>query len=109
MEGSTMTENNVQNPGVSRPSVSDEVIDELMARVDADGAELLGPDGLLNQMTKAGLERALDEELADHLGYEKGDPTGRGSGNSATAPHQEASRNRPGNGGGSRVPGVPRG
>lgn len=87
MEGPTMTENNVQNPGVSRPSVSDEVIDELMARVDADGAELLGHDGLLNQMTKAVLERALDEELADHLGYEKGDPTGRGSGNSVTAPH----------------------
>lgn len=78
-----MTENNVQkDPGVSTPLVSDEVIDELMARVDADGAELLGPDGLLNQMTKAVLERALDEELSDHLGYEKHDPIGRGSGNS---------------------------
>jgi len=64
------------------PLVPDEVLDELMARVDAEGAELLGPEGLLSQVTKAVLERALDEELTDHLGYEKGDPAGRGSGNS---------------------------
>jgi len=64
------------------PLVPEGVLDELMARVDAEGAELLGPDGLLSQVTKAVLERALDEELTDHLGYEKGDPAGRGSGNS---------------------------
>lgn len=64
------------------PLVPDSVLDELMAQVDAEGAELLGPDGLLNQVTKAVLERALDEELSDHLGYERGDPAGRGSGNS---------------------------
>jgi len=64
------------------PLVSAEVLDELMARVDAEGAELLGPDGLLNQVTKAVLERALDEELTDELGYERHDPAGRGSGNS---------------------------
>jgi Transposase, Mutator family len=28
------------------------------------------------------LERALAEEMTDHLGYEKHDPSGRGSGNS---------------------------
>jgi len=33
-------------------------------------------------MTKAVLERALAEELTDHLGYEQGDPAGVGSGNS---------------------------
>ena len=33
-------------------------------------------------MTKAVLERALAEELTEHLGYEPGDPAGRGSGNS---------------------------
>ena len=42
----------------------------------------MGPDGLLGQVTKAVLERALDEELTVELGYEKGDPAGRGSGNS---------------------------
>lgn len=31
---------------------------------------------------KAVLERALQVEMADHLGYEAGDPAGRGSGNS---------------------------
>lgn len=62
--------------------MTEEVLDGLMARVEEEGADLLGPDGLLNQMTKAVLERALDEELTDHLGYVKGDPAGRGSGNS---------------------------
>ena len=46
------------------------------------GAELLGPDGLLSQVTSAVHERALGEELTQHLGYEKHDPAGRGSGNS---------------------------
>jgi transposase-like protein len=40
--------------------------------------ELLGPDGLLSQVTKAVLERALVEEMTGHLGYEKHDPAGRG-------------------------------
>ncbi|MFV1963311.1 MAG: IS256 family transposase [Acidimicrobiia bacterium] len=53
-----------------------------MAQVESEGAELLGPDGLLSQVTKAVLERALDEELTGHLGYDKHDPVGRGSGNS---------------------------
>ncbi len=64
------------------PLVSEDVLDELMGRVQAEGAELLGPDGLLSQVTKAVLERALEEELTDELGYEKHDPAGRGSGNS---------------------------
>lgn len=53
-----------------------------MERAHSEGADLLGPDGLLSQVTKAVLERALAEELSDHLGYEKGDPAGVGSGNS---------------------------
>ena len=39
-------------------------------------------DGLTLPSTKAVLERALGEELTEHLGYEKHDPAGRGSGNS---------------------------
>jgi transposase-like protein len=53
-----------------------------LGRAKAQGAELLGPDGLLSQVTKAVLERALGEELTEHLGYEKHEPAGRGSGNS---------------------------
>ena len=62
--------------------VSEEVLDALMERVHASGTDLLGPEGLLSQMTKAVLERALAEELSDHLGYERGDADGIGSGNS---------------------------
>ena len=47
------------------------------------GAEdLLGEIGILKQLTKWLLDRMLEVEIADHLGYEKGDPAGRGSGDS---------------------------
>jgi transposase-like protein len=62
--------------------VSPELADQLLARAEAGGVELLGPDGLLSQVTKAVLERALGEEMTAHLGYEKHDPAGLGSGNS---------------------------
>ena len=62
-------------------AVPDELIDAVMANVDAGGVELLGPDGMLAELTKRILERGLSEELTEHLGYEAGDPTGRGSGN----------------------------
>src|SRR6478752_9481817 len=57
-------------------------IDALLADAKAAGTPIDGVDGLLNQLTKAVLERALQAEMADHLGYETGDPAGRGSGNS---------------------------
>lgn len=55
--------------------------EQLLDRADAEQAQLLGPDGLLTQLTQRVLDRALDVELAEHLGYERGDPGGRGSGN----------------------------
>jgi hypothetical protein len=67
----------------ARPALIDEQLaDELLGKAQAQGVELLGPDGLLSQVTKAVLERALGEEMTAHLGYEKHDPAGRGSGNS---------------------------
>ena len=45
------------------------------------GLSLTGPDGLLKQLTKTVLETALNEEMTEHLGYEKHDPAGRGTGN----------------------------
>jgi len=62
-------------------AVTEEMIDAVMANVDAGGLELLGPDGVLAELTKRLLERGLSEELSDHLGYEPGDSAGRGSGN----------------------------
>jgi putative transposase len=61
---------------------SPQAIDALLADAEAAGTAIDGPDGLLAKMTNAVLERALDVEIADHLGYEAGDPAGIGSGNS---------------------------
>jgi putative transposase len=63
-----------------RSRVDPELVDRLIA--EAGDEELLGPDGLLSELTKSVLERALAAELTDHLGYEPHDPAGRGSGDS---------------------------
>ena len=42
----------------------------------------MGENGLLKQLTKALLERAMQAELTEHLGYEKYDAAGHNSGNS---------------------------
>ena len=55
---------------------------QLLAQAQAQGVDLVGPGGLLNQLTKRVLESALEEEMAEHLGYDKHDPVGRNRGNS---------------------------
>ncbi|MEU8975814.1 transposase [Streptomyces monashensis] len=60
----------------------DEVVERLTDSASASGAALLGEGGLLTEITTAVLERALESEMTEHLGYEKHDPAGRGSGNS---------------------------
>jgi transposase-like protein len=57
-------------------------IDALLADAKAAGTPIDGVDGLLNQMTKAVLERALQTEMTHHLGYGRDDPAGAGTGNS---------------------------
>ena len=54
---------------------------ELVRLAQEQGLSLTGPDGLLKQLTKTVLETALNEEMTEHLGYEKHDPTGAGTGN----------------------------
>src|SRR5215469_12805868 len=54
---------------------------ELVRLAKEQGLSLTGPDGLLKQLTKTVLETSLNEELTEHLGYEKRDPAGAGSGN----------------------------
>ena len=63
------------------PGVDEATLDALMARIEEEGLELLGPDGVLTGLTSQIMNRALDVELTDHLGYDKGDPAGQGSGN----------------------------
>ncbi len=48
-------------------------LDEIFARIDA-GEPLTGHAGLLKGMLKASLERGLEVELSDHVGYDRGDP-----------------------------------
>ena len=43
--------------------------------------EIIGENGLLKQLTKAVLERALEAEMSEHLGYDKHDPAGHHQGN----------------------------
>ena len=63
------------------PPIRPELLDELLKDYQKP-EDLLGQDGLLQQLTKALVERALDGELTHHLGYEKHDAAGDNSGNS---------------------------
>src|SRR6201993_5094556 len=58
-----------------------EVLDDLIKGYEKP-EDLIGETGLLKQLTKALLERAMSAELTHHLGYEKSDPAGYHSGNS---------------------------
>ena len=61
--------------------IKPEVLDELLKGIKTQ-EDLAGPNGLLKAITKALVERMLEGELTHHLGYEKNDPVGNGSGNS---------------------------
>ena len=59
-----------------------QLAEQLLAQAKEHGVDLVGPNGLLNQLTKNVLETALEAEMSEHLGYDRHDPAGRGSGNS---------------------------
>jgi putative transposase len=59
-----------------------QLAEQLLAQAREQGVELVGPGGLLNQLTKKVLETALEAEMSDHLGYDKHHPAGRNHGNS---------------------------
>ena len=61
--------------------ITPELLDELLKDYKKP-EDLLGQHGLLQQLTKALVERALNGELTHHLGYQKHDPAGDNSGNS---------------------------
>src|ERR671939_78380 len=58
------------------------VIREMVKSAKERGLDITGPDGLLKLLTKTVLETALEEEMTEHLGYEKHDPAGRDGENS---------------------------
>lgn len=55
------------------PSAEAEAATDLVRAAKEQGLSLTGPDGLLKQLTKTVLETALNEEMTEHLGYEKHD------------------------------------
>jgi putative transposase len=57
-------------------------IREMVKSAKERGLDITGPDGLLKLLTKTVLEAALEEEMTEHLGYDKHDPAGRDGGNS---------------------------
>jgi putative transposase len=61
--------------------IRQELLDELLAEYRSP-EDLTGPDGLLKDLFRRLVETAAGGELTQHLGYERGDPVGRGSGNS---------------------------
>ena len=57
------------------------LIDKLLADYKKP-EDIIGENGLLKQLTKALLERAMQAEMTEHLGYERHDQAGNNSGNS---------------------------
>ena len=86
----TMTDDGVAagagDPGAARVAVNELIeaglLDRVIGQAESGELALTGAGGFLPEMVKAVLERGLAAELTGHLGYEKGDPAGRGSPNS---------------------------
>src|SRR6476660_4030086 len=67
-------------PEAIRDRLADEVIDELLAGARTE-EEIVGPGGVLAQLTKRLVERAMSAELTEHLGYEPHQEPPGGAGN----------------------------
>jgi putative transposase len=67
-------------PPELRERLGGELIDQLLAGAKTQ-EEIVGPGGVLAQLTKRLVERAMDAELSDHLGYERGGAPPGGAGN----------------------------
>ena len=78
MDTQNPTEKELQSP--TEKELLDGLLDQLLKNYKKP-EDVLGEQGLLKRLSKAILERALGAELTGHLGYEKHDPAGYGSGN----------------------------
>jgi putative transposase len=67
-------------PDEIRRQLPDEVVDQLLAGARTE-EEIVGPGGLLAQLTQRLVERALEVELTDHVGYERHQEPPGGTGN----------------------------
>ncbi|MDE1578170.1 IS256 family transposase [Actinotignum sanguinis] len=83
----TMTDARATGPesparALRREFIDDDLLDRLVESSSERGIGLTGENGFLPELIKAVLERGMQAELTDHLGYEKHDRAGHGSGNS---------------------------
>src|SRR5690348_10261396 len=67
--------------GEQRMAIDSNLVNELVKDCQKP-EDLLREGGLFSQLTRAVLERALEAEMTEHLGYSKHDPVGRNGGNS---------------------------
>jgi putative transposase len=83
-------------PDEMRGKLPDELVDELLAGAKAE-EEIVGPGGLLSQLTKRLVERALEVELTDHLGYEphREPPGGAGNTRNGSTPKTVSTEHGP--------------
>src|SRR5436190_22491280 len=79
-----------------RDRLGDELIDELLAGARSE-EEIVGPGGLLADLTRRLVERALSAELTEHLGYEphQEPPGGTGNTRNGTSPKTLATEQGP--------------
>jgi putative transposase len=68
------------------PTAEERVAEELVRRAREQGLSLTGPDGLLKQLTKTVIETALNQEMTEHLGHEKGGQPVSGNVRNGTRP-----------------------
>ena len=67
-----MMENEIIDPVTGEIIDQKELAERLLQQAKEQGVSLVGPGGLLGQLTKNVLETALDAELTEHLGHEHG-------------------------------------
>ncbi len=77
----TTTLHDVAKKNAAEQTAEQQAAVELVRLAKEQGLSLTGPDGLLKQLTKTVLETSLNEEMTEHLGYEKHDTAGAGTGN----------------------------
>lgn len=80
--GQSVAEQVVDGEPTGLDALDGRLLDQLVGQAKERGVKLAGEGGLLQALTKRLLESALEGEIADHLGYEKHDEAGDGSGNS---------------------------
>lgn len=77
-------------------TIPNDLLDALMKK-DKNPEDLIGETGLLKQLTKQLLERAMQAEMTNHLGYEKNAPSNNKSGNARNGSYQKKVKGEFGN------------